>query len=156
MSALPEQYRDPQTAGLISLVAESFGRLLGRLLVAPAPDIVAALWEAPLAIVAHGTEADPLFFFGNRFALERFEATPEQFIGMPSRLSAEAPLRGERQQLLDRVSRHGFIDDYAGVRISARGNRFRIEQAVVWNLVTPGGARLGQAACFDRWTSVAS
>ena len=137
----------------IALIAESFARLLGRQLAAisnnPENDVVAALWTAPLAIVAHGTEADPLFFFGNRVALDRFESTVEQFIGMPSRLSAEAPLRGERQALLDRVARDGFIDDYAGIRISARGARFPIRDAVVWNLIDAGGAIHGQAAAFS-------
>lgn len=107
------------------------------------------MWDAPQAIVAHGTEADPLFFFGNRAALTKFETTEAAFIGMPSRLSAEAPLREERQALLERVSRDGFIDDYAGIRISARGTRFRIENAVVWNLIDAAGVRHGQAAMFE-------
>lgn len=128
----------------VALIAESFARLLGRPLTEPG----VTLWNAPLAIVAHGTEPDPLFFFGNRAALERFETTPEQFVGMPSRLSAEAPLREERQALLERVTRHGFIDDYAGIRISARGARFPIRDAVVWNLIDVGGDVHGQAAAF--------
>lgn len=145
-AAVPAAY---QAAGpRIALIAESFARLLGRPLVAPGGDTVAALWEAPLAVVAHGTEADPLFFFGNRAALAKFETTVEAFVGMPSRLSAEAPLRGERQALLDRVTRHGFIDDYAGIRISARGARFPIRDAVVWNLLDAEGRRHGQAAAF--------
>ena len=156
MDNLPQPYRQPATAARIALVAESFERLLGRPLadVAPGTDPVAALWAAPLVIVAHGTEADPLFFFGNRAALTRFECTPEQFIGMPSRFSAEAPDRAERQALLERVARDGYIADYAGVRISATGHRFRIEQAIVWNLIDADGAIHGQAAAFDRWTEL--
>ena len=122
--------------------------MLARPLIEADQDIVAALRDAPQAIVAHGTEADPLFFFGNRAALAKFETTPAAFIGMPSRLSAEAPLREERAALLERVGRDGFIDDYAGIRISARGTRFRIENAVVWNLVDAAGVRHGQAAMF--------
>ncbi|MFT4026575.1 MAG: MEKHLA domain-containing protein [Novosphingobium sp.] len=127
-----------------ALIAESFARLLGRPLAPPG----VALWEAPLAVVAHGTEPDPLFFFGNRAALAKFETTAERFVGMPSRLSAEAPLREERQALLDRVARHGFIDDYAGIRISVQGTRFPIRNAVVWNLIDAWGAVHGQAAAF--------
>ena len=33
-----------------------------------------------------------------------------------------------------------FIDDYTGVRISASGRRFRIDKAVVWNLVDQEGS----------------
>ena len=59
-----------------------------------------------------------------------------------------APLREERQALLDRVTAQGYIDDYAGIRISAKGRRFRIARAVVWNLVDAGGHCHGQAAMF--------
>jgi hypothetical protein len=145
---VPPQYRDAATAPRIALIAESFARLTGRSLVTPADDIVAALWDAPAAVVAHGVEADPVFFFGNRAALSAFECDVAAFTSMPSRLSAEAPQRGERQRLLDRVTRDGFIDDYAGVRISATGRRFRIERATVWNLIDADGHRLGQAATF--------
>ena len=145
---IPPAYASPEMRARIALIAKSFARLLGRPLVSGDGDVVAALWEAQQAIVAHGTQADPVFFFGNRAALATFECPVEQFIVLPSRLSAEAPLRAERQALLDRVSAQGFIDDYAGVRISASGRRFRIEQAVVWNLIDAQGQRHGQAAMF--------
>lgn len=117
-------------------------------LIEPGEDVAAMLWHAPAAIVAHGTEADPLFFFASRAALERFGASLDQFRGMPSRLSAEAPLRDERQALLDRVTLHGFIDDYAGIRIALDGTRFAISDAVVWNLIDAAGTVHGQAAVF--------
>ena len=145
---LPALYRQPDRAARIALVAQSHARLLGRPLVESGEDPVAALWGSPFAIVAHGTEDDPVFFFGNAAALAAFETDADAFTRMPSRLSAEAPLREERQALLDRVTAHGFIDDYAGIRISARGRRFRIGPAVVWNLVDAEGLRHGQAACF--------
>lgn len=154
MDELPGIYRHAEMAERIARIAESYARLVGRPLVEPGGDVVAALWAAPQVIVAHGTQADPLFFFGNRAALNRFEARVERFVGMPSRLSAEAPLREERQMLLDRVSRDGFISDYAGVRISALGRRFRIEQATVWNLVDADGSLHGQAACFSQWAEL--
>jgi hypothetical protein len=108
----------------------------------------------PRVIVAKGTEADAIFFLGNRAALDRFEVTREAFTAMPARLSAEPMLREELQTLLDRVSRDGFIDDYSGIRISATGRRFRIEQATVWNLIEDQGAVHGQAATFDRWVDL--
>jgi hypothetical protein len=133
----------------IALIASSFARLVGRPLIAPGDDPVTGLWSAPAVIVAHGTEADPMFFFGNRRALAVFECDAAQFTRMPSRLSAEAPLRRERQALLDQVAARGFITDYAGVRITAKGRRFRIDQAIVWNLVDEAGERQGQAATFE-------
>jgi len=147
MEALPPQFKTPELRRRIALIAESHERLTGRALV-DAPDLADALWNAPLAVVAHGTEADPLFFFGNRAALTAFGASLDQFVGMPSRLSAEAPDRAERQALLDRVTAQGFIDDYAGVRVRLDGRRFRIENATVWNLIDAEGRRHGQAAAF--------
>jgi hypothetical protein len=144
MNDCPQLLRDDR----LTVMAESFLRLTGNPLVAMDGDIAQALWRAPAAIVAHGTQADPVFFFGNRHALDLFEMTPEQFIALPSRLSAEAPLRDERARLLERVSRDGYIDDYTGVRVSARSRRFRIRDAIVWNLQDATGVLHGQAAAF--------
>lgn len=129
----------------------SYQSLLGRPLLAPGADLWQALWEAPRVVVAHGCEANPVFFYGNRLALDVFEMDFAAFTALPSRFSAEAPVREERAHLLERVSRDGFIDDYSGVRISSTGRRFRIEQAVVWNLSDEDGHPFGQAATFARW-----
>jgi hypothetical protein len=141
---------EPQDARL-AILADSFERLTGRLLAPSAGPVRDALWNATSVIVAHATEPDPVFFYGNRLALELFEMDWTAFVRMPSRLSAEPLQREERARLLERVGRDGFIDDYAGVRISSSGKRFRIEQAVVWNLIDASGRCHGQAATFDRW-----
>ena len=70
----------------------------------------------------------------------------------PSRKSAEPINREERQRLLDRVTSHGYIDDYSGIRISSSGKRFLIENAIVWDLVDHLGGYHGQAAVFDKWS----
>jgi len=139
--------RDPRLA----LIADSYAHLLGQPLVDAQDDLADALWRAPRVIVAHGTEADPVFFYGNRLALQAFDMDFASFTRLPSRYSAEPLAREERARLLERVSRDGFIDDYAGVRISASGKRFRIERAVVWNLVDRAGGHHGQAATFSHW-----
>jgi hypothetical protein len=136
----------------LALIAESFARLTGRPLLGGRPFSPDALWSAPCVVLAHGTEPDPVFFYGNRLALELFEVTAQELLRMPSRLSAETGDQAERARLLDQVSRRGFIDDYAGVRVSATGRRFRIQQATVWNLIDEAGEVRGQAASFTRWT----
>jgi hypothetical protein len=73
---------------------------------------------------------------------------------MPSRLTAEAPNRADRERLLAEVTARGFIDDYAGVRITSTGQRFLIQQATVWNLIDAAGQRRGQAATFQQWQPV--
>mgnify|MGYP003349687453 CR=1 FL=1 len=69
----------------------------------------------------------------------------------PSRLTAEPVAREERARLLGQVTQHGHIANYAGVRIAKSGRRFRIAQAIVWNLLDEHGARCGQAAMFEHW-----
>lgn len=146
--SVPDQYREADRARRIAMAANSFAAHLGRPLVEPGDDVVAAMWSAPFAILAHGTQADPLFYFANLYALNLFEYDVATILQTPSRLSAEELVRAERQALLDRVQQDGFIDDYAGVRISASGRRFRIERAVVWNVIDEAGQRHGQAATF--------
>jgi hypothetical protein len=132
----------------LALIAESFARLIGRPLVARPEDV----WSTPFVVLAHGVQDDPVFFYGNRAALELFELTPKALVVMPSRLSAEPLDREARARLLDAVARKGFIEDYAGVRVSAMGRRFRIERATVWNLIDAPGRLHGQAAAFADWT----
>jgi len=136
----------------LDLIVGSYQRLTGRHLIEAKPaDLWQACWTAPRVIVAHGAEVDPVFFYGNQLALRCFEMDFASFTRLPSRYSAEPLLREERDALLARVRDHGFIGDYAGVRVSASGKRFRIQQAVVWNLLDEQGQRHGQAATFDHW-----
>ena len=117
----------------------------------PGADLTQRILEAPFVVVSHGTEPDPILNYGNRAALKLWEMDWDEFTRTPSRLTAEAPERAERERLLAAVTQHGFIDDYSGVRISKSGRRFRIWQATVWNLLTADGQPHGQAAMFDRW-----
>jgi hypothetical protein len=107
-----------------------------------------ALWNAPRAIVAHGTEDDPVFFYGNRLALQLFEMSFDEFTRLPSRFSAEPLAREERSKLLERVTRQGYADNYSGMRIASSGKRFMIEDGTVWNLADEQGDYHGQAAVF--------
>ena len=137
------------------MLLDSFARLLGRDLIpsdAPPAEQARRLFESPFVVVSHGTEADPVLNYGNATALALWEMDWSTFVQTPSRLTAEPMHRDERARLLERTRRDGYVDDYAGVRVSKSGRRFRIEQAIVWNLVDAAGQRRGQAATFDRWT----
>jgi hypothetical protein len=105
--------------------------------------LAARLYAAPFVVLAHGTEPDPLFNYANLAAQRLFERDWDEFIGLPSRLSAEAPVRSERERLLARVTTHGYIDDYSGIRISKSGHRFRILRATVWNVSDSSGCHIG-------------
>lgn len=110
------------------------------------------LFFAPSAVVSHGLEADPILNYGNQAALDLWEMTWEQMTRTPSRQTAEPVNQDERARLLRVVEEQGYFDRYRGVRISATGRRFLVEEAVVWNVMDEQGQRIGQAATFSRWT----
>jgi hypothetical protein len=139
----------------VQMLLDSFARLLGRDLIrrdASPADQARRLFEAPFVVVSHGTETDPVLNYGNAAALALWEMDLPTFVQTPSRLTAEPVHRDERSRLLERTRRDGYVDDYSGIRIARSGRRFRIEQAIVWNLVDDAGTHRGQAATFDRWT----
>lgn len=106
---------------------------------------------ADFVLLSHGLGPDPIFNYANPLALELFELSWTELINLPSRLSAEAINQVERAALLKTVNQQGYIDNYSGVRISAKGRRFKINQAIVWNIVDANGKYFGQAARFKEW-----
>jgi hypothetical protein len=136
-----------------ALVLDSHLRVTGRSLMArgTVEEDARALYHAPFVVLTHATGPDPLFTYGNLAAQALFEVSPAQLLALRSRLSAEPANQAERQRLLEAVTARGYIDDYAGIRVSRSGRRFRIEAATVWNLVDEEGMVRGQAATFCRW-----
>jgi MEKHLA domain len=141
-------------AAHVRMLRDSLRRWTGRELIPPqVPEHEAGRWlyEAPIAVLSHSAAAEPLFTYGNRTALALFEVTWQELTALPSKLSAEPVSRQERARLLQEVSEKGAIEHYAGVRISSTGKRFRIRNAIVWNLVDEAGEYRGQAAMFSEW-----
>jgi hypothetical protein len=133
---------------------DSYRHWLGYELVDRGGDAVAQserLFEAPFVVLCHGEQPDPIFNYANRRALDLFEMDLPTLLATPSRLSAEPVHRQERARLLERTACQGFVDDYQGIRIAASGRRFRIERAIVWNVLDVTGLKVGQAATFSRW-----
>jgi len=141
----------------VHLLLESYLRLLKRPLIdrSDTQELGRVVFNADFVLLSHNIDADPLFDYANRMALDLFEMSWNELIGMPSRLSAEPVNREERERLLSRVAADGYIDDYSGVRISKTGKRFLIRQAVVWNVYDEQGRYQGQAASFRDWTPLA-
>ncbi|MFK0380352.1 MEKHLA domain-containing protein [Pandoraea sp. NPDC090278] len=136
------------------LLSDSYARLLGQPLVSQAMPVTEAtgwLYEsAPFAVLAHNTDPDPLFIYGNKAAQRRFGYSWHEITQLPSRLSADAPNREERQQLLERVKRLGYEAGYKGVRVTKSGQRFMIEEATLWQLLDVDGKLHGQAVVILR------
>jgi hypothetical protein len=136
------------------VILDSYRRLLGRDLIgaeeSPARR-AEMLWNAAFVVVAHGTQEDPILNYANRAAVTLWETDLATLLRTPSRLTAEPVHRDERARMLQRTREQGFIDDYQGIRITTTGRRFRIHQAIVWNLTDEHGRNQGQAATFSEW-----
>lgn len=137
-----------------ALLTGSFSRLVGRPLVPAGADATWLYGDAPFVCVAHDTQADPRFVYANRAAQVRFGYGWDEFVGLPSRLSAQAPERAERQQFLDTVAAHGYVAGYRGLRVKKSGATFWIEDGLVWQLRDDTGTLRGTAAVFSTWTDV--
>ena len=133
------------------LIAGNYARIVGKPLVSAGQNAWWLYNYAPFAVLVHDTGPDPRFIYANHAAQGRFEYSWSEFTALPSRLSAEAAERAERQALLDAVRRDGFAEGYRGIRISKSGRRFRIEDGIVWQLIDVDGALRGEAATFSSW-----
>jgi hypothetical protein len=138
---------------LVSSHRTLLGRELGDDPAAP-PSLTYLYAEAPFCLLAHDGGRDPRFVFANCAAQRCFEYTLDEFIGLPSRLSAGPDDREERARLLASVARRGYAEGYRGLRVAKSGRRFWIEDVTVWNVLDPGGRFQGQAAVY-RYTTPA-
>jgi hypothetical protein len=142
----------PDDPSFFDLLAGSYARLLNRPLGAGS-----ASWlyhQAPFVVLAHDTGPDPRFVYANKAAQTCFGYSWDEFTALPSRLSAEEMLREERQSILEKVGRDGFVAGYDGVRIAKSGRRFRISGTVIWQLIDEAGIVRGQAATFGDWGDI--
>jgi len=139
------------------LILNSYRRWLGKELIERSGDEIEEaqrLFDSPFVVVSHGTEEDPVLNYGNATALALWEMNFEHFTSTPSRLTAEPDQREERSRLLQRTTLTGYIDNYRGIRITRSGRRFRIEGAIVWNLLNETEAYAGQAATFREYAVI--
>ena len=135
------QDRDPAYARLL---AESFQRLTGQALGDP--------WARPDPIVSHGTQSDPIFRWANPAALTLWEMDWDSFTHLPSRQSAaDTPeVQADRSRLLAEAREKGWVTGYRGIRVSASGRRFAIDDTVLWTVRDSAGVVHGQAALICR------
>jgi hypothetical protein len=147
----------PYDAWFSTLLTESYKAITGSSL---PPDSTASeelpfwLYRAPFCLLAQDCAADPRFVYANLAAQRLFACCWQELVGMPSRLSAEAEEREQRQELMDSVLARGYVSGYRGRRVTKSGEFFWIEDTTVWNLVDADGTLYGQAAVFPRWSAV--
>ncbi len=147
-------WSQPQVIEWTQILLNNFERLLGYQLIAPSENQqqqAKELFQANFVVVSHGTEADPILNYGNQVALDLWAMSWQKLTTTPSRLTAEAVNREERKSMLDQAKTQGYINNYSGVRIASNGQRFYINQAIIWNLEDFSGKKCGQAATFSNW-----
>lgn len=153
----PEPWLEDSALAYARLLADSYQRLTGAALLGhPAPQddraLAAALFAAPVPVVSHGTEADPVFRYGNAAALALWEMDWAGFTRLPSRRSTEddPAVQADRDRLLAEARAKGWTDGYRGIRVSSGGRRFRILETVLWTVRDVSGQVHGQAARIGR------
>ncbi|MBE1284584.1 MAG: MEKHLA domain-containing protein [Rhodobacteraceae bacterium] len=129
------------------LLITSFETCLCRRLVEPSN--AKALYSAPYPILSHNTADDPVLTYGNLAAQHLWEMSWDDLTTLPSRLTAEPGERAQRDAMFAEMRDKGFIENYAGIRISATGKRFEIRNAVIWPLRDIEGKKVGEAATFQ-------
>lgn len=137
----------------VALLVDSYRRLLNRPLLDDfhESDSGRQAFSAEFALLSHNADPEPLFNYANQAALQLFELSWDELIGMPSRLSVEPANQQIRERLMATVTQNGFVENYTGIRVSKTGRRFRINGAVIWNVHDRQGLYQGQAACFSDW-----
>lgn len=107
-----------------------------------------ALFDAPLAVLAHDRRDDPLCIYANAAALAAFELPIEDAPSFPTRRTAEPEARAERSVALAGADEAGLVRGYSGIRVSTSGRRFRLHDGRIWTVLDDDGRRIGQAAAF--------
>jgi hypothetical protein len=144
----------------IQLLVYSFHYWTGNSLIPTSSDrspdeIANLLFNADFVVVSHGNQADPILNYGNQKALDLWKMDWQTFTATPSRCTAEPMEQDAREQLLAQAKAQGYISNYRGIRIASNGDRFYINQAIIWNVVDIEGKLWGQAATFCDWAAIA-
>ncbi|MFY4728751.1 MEKHLA domain-containing protein [Nitrospira sp. BLG_2] len=150
-------WNEPPIVEWSRLLLDSYRHWTGKHLIEHTPSAkqqARMLFEASIIVVSHGVEQDPILNYGNQTALDLWELSWDQFIKTPSRLTAEADDRAEREKMLERAKLNGYFDGYRGVRISSTGRRFLVERALIWTVIDLAETPIGQAATFSRWSNL--
>ena len=145
------------------LLIESYFRKTGRPLFeqeVEITDVAQLLWEAPFALLSHDGSEDPKVTYANKAGLDLFEAEWDEMIGGESKNTARDETSGEsdvthreeRAAMLKEALAKGYVDDYQGVRQTIKGDReFRILDATIFSIESPGGDAMGQGAVIRLW-----
>ena len=128
----------------LEFAEQSFNNYTNKLLpLEKNKDLLSSFDECLLPIASHDTNG--FFNYLNKAALSLFKVTKDQVIGRSSTMTAPKSEQKQRNELLNQVNSHGFIDNYKGIRVTSDGELFRIEDATIWNVIDKNSHKIGQA-----------
>ena len=142
---------------LAAVLLQSHQRAFSRPLIASAQPgqsrrlLCQNLFACGFPVLAHGTGNDPRLSYAHAAALQLWETSWHELIGLPSRLTAPETERAERSNALGQAKRLEAVQNYQGIRISRKGQQFMINNARIWTLWDAEERVCGQAACFSDW-----
>lgn len=140
----------PETRQWIAWLCAGYRRVTAADLVAD--DDPQQLYDIDAVVVSHRCAEDPCFVYANRAAQRVWGYAWDEFIGLPSRLSAPPEERETRHTLVQGGLAQGVIRLRDAIRIRADGQRFRVDEIVLWNVSDDAGVVIGQAATYSRFT----
>ncbi|MCH2205140.1 MAG: MEKHLA domain-containing protein [Lentisphaerales bacterium] len=132
-----------------NLILSSYTRLTGKLLSQSVDS--QSIYDEDFILLSHDGKDDPCFTYANKAAQDLWQLGWSNFIGMPSKYSAEPDQRESRSEMLNEAMAKGYFDSYTGIRVSSTGKRFYIKNATIFNLLNEAGEKVGQAAMFSNW-----
>jgi hypothetical protein len=141
--------QSPEIQQQTDLILSSYERLLGKRLHDSCD--AKSLYEADFIVLSHDGKEEPCFTYANKASQELWCISWNDFIGLPSKYSAEEGERQGRDKLLKGVQENGFAAGCTAIRVDSNGRRFFIENLAVWNLLDDVGNRIGQAATYQDW-----
>jgi hypothetical protein len=147
-------WQDVHSEQHVILLVESYERVCQKNfpITAGSRGLAYTLYHHPdYVLVSHGTEVDPIFNYANLAAQGLWQMDWKHFTQLPSRLSAQAIHVNGRAELLKAALDKGYIDNYEGIRVDAKGKEFYIKGVTLWNLMDGEGRYQGQAALFKTW-----
>ncbi len=140
----------PEIRQWIGWLCRSYQRMTGTDLV-PAQD-PQRLYDADAVVVSHRCAADPCFVYANRAAQCVWGYAWNEFIGLPSRLSAPPEERARRDVQIQGGLAHGVVRLHDAIRVRADGQRFRVDEIILWNVQDDAERVVGQAATYRHFT----
>ncbi len=150
----------PKKLELTDQLLQSYKNAFGKpLLICPDVDDYHRLQSQELFIlkkivIAHDKQDDPCLIYANASALQLWQMSWDEMIGMPSRQTAPKDAQRQRQAILNKAITKTAIKGYRGIRVNKKGEKFFIDNVKIWTIWDNDNSAIGQAASFASWWNI--